>query len=80
MAAAAAVGFYLKGRGRSRRTARPMRRGPARSPSVARASADKTGGLEVCDANARAVHDRGWRHAVRPGATLRTDARTRART
>lgn len=76
LAAAAAMAFYLK---RSPVTDAPI--GPApwsgTVASVARASADKTGGLEACDAAGAcaAVADGG---AIAAGTILRTDARTRA--
>ncbi|MFO0758993.1 MAG: VIT domain-containing protein [Byssovorax sp.] len=76
-AAAAVVGFSWKGHA-------PHIDGPiAPAPwsgqvaSIARASADKTGGLDACDASgACAPLDKGA--AVKAGTTLRTDARTRA--
>jgi Mg-chelatase subunit ChlD len=76
LAAAAAVTFYLK---RGPHTDAPT--GPApwsgTVASVARAAADKTGGLEACDAaGACAVVADGA--AIPAGAILRTDARTRA--
>jgi vault protein inter-alpha-trypsin-like protein/FecR-like protein/VWA domain-containing protein len=76
LAAAAAVTFYLK---RTPTTEAPI--GPApwwgTVASVARASADKTGGLEACDgAGACAVVVDGAK--IPKGSTLRTDARTRA--
>jgi len=76
LAAAAALTFYLK---RSPTTEAPT--GPApwagTVASVARASADKTGGLEACDAAGAcaAVADGA---AITAGTILRTDARTRA--
>ena len=76
LAAAAAMTFYLK---RSPVTEGPI--GPApwsgTVASVARASADKTGGLEACDAAGAcaAVTDGA---TIPAGAILRTDARTRA--
>lgn len=79
MAAAAAVGFYLKGRAPG-----PEDTVVAEAPwsgkvtAVARASSDKGGGLEVCDA-AGACAAGAADAAVAQGATLRTDARTRAR-
>lgn len=79
MAAAAAVGFYLKGR-----TQGPQETVVADAPwsgkvaAVARASSDKTGGLEVCDA-AGACSASAADAVITQGATLRTDARTRAR-
>src|SRR6185295_2364910 len=77
LAAAAAVTFYLK-RGPTT-TEGPI--GPApwwgTVASVARASADKTGGLEACDdAGACAVVADGAK--IPKGSSLRTDARTRA--
>ena len=76
LAAAAAVTFYLK---RTPTTEGPI--GPApwsgTVASVARAAADKTGGLEACDAaGACAVVADGA--TIPAGAILRTDARTRA--
>lgn len=76
LAAAAAVTFYLK---RTPHTEGPT--GPApwsgTVASVARAAADKTGGLEACDAagTCAVVADGA---AIPAGAILRTDARTRA--
>ncbi|MFO0590880.1 MAG: VIT domain-containing protein [Polyangiaceae bacterium] len=79
MAAAAATGFYLKGR-----THGPVETANLDEPwsgkvgSVARASADKTGGFEICDAQGQcsaAAQDA----VIASGTTLRTDARTRAR-
>ena len=79
MAAAAATGFYLKGR-----THGPVETANLDEPwsgkvgSVARASADKSGGFEICDAQGQcsaAAQDA----VIASGTTLRTDARTRAR-
>jgi ferric-dicitrate binding protein FerR (iron transport regulator) len=76
LAAAAAMTLYLE---RSPVTEGPI--GPApwsgTVASVARASADKTGGLEACDAAGAcaAVTDGA---TIQAGAILRTDARTRA--
>lgn len=76
LAAAAALTFYLQ---RTPPTDAPT--GPApwagTVASVARASADKTGGLEACDAAGActAVADGA---AISAGMILRTDARTRA--
>ena len=76
LAAAAALTFYFK---RAPRTEGPI--GPApwsgTVASVARASADKSGGLEACDAAGAcvAVADGA---AITAGTILRTDARTRA--
>ncbi len=76
MAAAAAVGFYLKGRGSLPLS--PSADGPwsGSVASVARASADQSGGLEACDASGACAPVASGA-AVRAGATLRTDARTR---
>lgn len=79
MAAAAATGFYMKGR-----TSDPQETAVVDAPwsgkvtAVARASSDKAGGLEVCDA-AGACSASAPDAAIGQGATLRTDARTRAR-
>ena len=76
LAAAAALAFYLK-----RAPVPSATIGPApwsgTVASVARASADKTGGLEACDAAGAcaAVADGA---TIAAGAILRTDARTRA--
>ncbi len=77
LAAAAAVTFYLK----HGPTTTEAPTGPApwwgTVASVARASADKTGGLEACDdAGACAVVVDGAK--ISKGSILRTDARTRA--
>ena len=81
MAAAAAVGFYLKGsKDKPQTPESPVAIDEAWSgkvESVSRASADKTGGLEACD-------DKGscapvaQGAAIAAGTTLRTDGRTRA--
>jgi hypothetical protein len=78
VAAAAAVGFYLKGRPTS-----PSTTSTESTPwsgavtSVSRAAADKTGGLDLCDA-AGACAPAAPGAAVKAGTTLRTDARSRA--
>jgi hypothetical protein len=54
-------------------------RGPARSRSIARASTDKTGGFEACDATGAVRAGDAADAAIAEGTTLRTDARTRAR-
>ncbi|MEZ4299530.1 MAG: VIT domain-containing protein, partial [Polyangiaceae bacterium] len=79
-AAAAAAGLYLRGRSSSDSRDAVVADAPwsGKVAGVSRAGADKTGGLEVCDAAgacAAAVSDA----AIAQGATLRTDARTRAR-
>jgi ferric-dicitrate binding protein FerR (iron transport regulator)/Mg-chelatase subunit ChlD len=78
LAAAASIGLYLRGKNPASVTS-----SPAPAPfwgsvaSVARAAADKTGGLEACDASgACSVIDKSAE--VRAGSILRTDARTRA--
>jgi Mg-chelatase subunit ChlD len=78
VAAAAATGLYFKGRG-PHTTDGPVAPAPwsGTVASIARASADKTGGLEACDAAGACAPLEGGA-AVRPGTTLRTDARTRA--
>lgn len=82
LAAAAAVGFYLKDSPDKRTTEAPKAAEvepvwTGKVESVSRASADKTGGLEACDAGGKC-----WPLAaggeVKGGTTLRTDARTRA--
>jgi ferric-dicitrate binding protein FerR (iron transport regulator) len=79
MAAAAAVGFYIKGRAQG-----PNETAVADAPwsgkvaGVSRASADKTGGFEACDAQG-ACSQVAADTAITQGTTLRTDARTRAR-
>jgi ferric-dicitrate binding protein FerR (iron transport regulator) len=78
MAAAAAFGFYLKGRAAPPHTATVDAPWSGKVATVSRASSDKTGGLEACDAAGTCATVAGG-DAVRPGATLRTDARTRAR-
>jgi len=77
MAAAAAFGFYLKGK-------KPVPQEPELEAvwsgtvdSISRASADKAGGLEACDASGACKPVKaGW--AFKKDTTLRTDARTRA--
>ncbi len=79
MAAAAATGFYLKGR-----THGPIETANLDEPwsgkvgSIARASTDKTGGFEACDAQGQCAQVAADA-AIAEGTTLRTDARTRAR-
>ncbi len=77
VAAAAATGLYFRGRTSS--TDGPVAPAPwsGTVASIARASADKTGGLEACDAAGACAPLEGGA-SVRPGTTLRTDARTRA--
>jgi hypothetical protein len=76
MAAAAAVGFYLKGKGTTDATAVAVP-WSGNVANVARASADKSGGLEACDGPKACAPVTGGA-ALRAGTTLRTDARTRA--
>ena len=78
MAAAAAVGFYLKGRGPSPAEVAADAPWSGKVAGVSRASADKTGGFEACDAQG-ACSAVGADTAITQGTTLRTDARTRAR-
>ncbi len=82
LAAAAAVGLYMKDSADKRTTEAPKTTEvepvwTGKVESVSRASADKTGGLEACDAGGKC-----WPlaagGAVKSGTTLRTDARTRA--
>jgi len=80
LAAAAAVGFYLKDSPDKLTTEAPKVAEAVwtgKVESVSRASADKTGGLEACNAGGKC-----WPLAaggeVKGGTTLRTDARTRA--
>lgn len=78
IAAAAAIGFSLKG-GVTLPTSKSAR-GPwsGSVAAVSRASADKTGGLDACDASGKCAPVAGGA-AIEAGATLRTDTRTRAR-
>jgi len=79
MAAAAAAGFYMKGRSHGPvDTANLDEPWSGKVGTISRASADKTGGFEACDAGgqcAQVTQDT----AIAEGTTLRTDARTRAR-
>ncbi|UQA61556.1 VIT domain-containing protein [Polyangium aurulentum] len=78
MAAAAAVGFYVKGKANETTTDGPVEAvWSGKIDTVSRASADKTGGLEACDAAGACSRVEGGA-AIKPGTTLRTDARTRA--
>jgi ferric-dicitrate binding protein FerR (iron transport regulator) len=79
LAAAAAVGLVIKSKMSSDGPSTAVVEAPwsGKVASVSRASADKTGGLEACDAaGACEVIPAGAE--VRPGTKLRTDARTRA--
>ncbi len=82
LAAAAAVGFYMKNSSETdkRTTEAPTKQEAVwtgKVDSVSRASADKSGGLEACNPGGKC-----WPLAaggeVKSGTTLRTDARTRA--
>ncbi len=81
LAAAAAVGFYMKDSPDKRTTEAPQKTQEAvwtgKVESISRASADKNGGLDACDASGKC-----WPLAaggeVKGGTTLRTDTRTRA--
>jgi Vault protein inter-alpha-trypsin domain/von Willebrand factor type A domain/FecR protein len=77
LAAAAAVAFYVKGRGPHADA--PV--GPApwsgQVAKVTRASADKSGGFEWCNAEG-ACKPMAEGAAIKAGWTLKTDARTRA--
>lgn len=77
VAAAAAAGFFF--RGKTTKTDTATAEGPwgGKVAAVARASSDKTGGFEACDAGGACAPVAAGA-AVRPGSTLRTDARTRA--
>jgi hypothetical protein len=80
MAAAAAVGFYLKGRTPTNTTDAPPPFEAAwtgKVEAVSRAAADKNGGVEACDA-AGTCAPVAQGAAIGAGTTLRTDARTRA--
>jgi hypothetical protein len=76
MAAAAALGFYLKGRGGLPVTSSADGPWSGTVASVSRASADQSGGLEACE-GAGACSPLASGATVRAGTTLRTDARTR---
>ncbi|MDI1482600.1 VIT domain-containing protein [Polyangium sp. y55x31] len=77
MAAAAAAGFYLKSPKQGPEELRFEAAWSGKIDSISRASADKEGGLEACDANGACKPVKpGW--AWTNGTTLRTDARTRA--
>lgn len=77
MAAAAAIGFSLKsGSSPTSATKEPWSGTVA---TVARASADKSGGLEVCSEGGGGCAVVASGGAVKKGSVLRTDARTRAR-
>ncbi len=79
MAAAAATGFYWKGRSHGPvETANLDEPWSGKVGSIARASADKTGGFEACDAQGQCTQVT-QDAAIAEGTTLRTDARTRAR-
>ncbi len=79
LAAAAAVGFYLKDSDKhveeTPRVAEAVWTGKVES--ISRASADKSGGLEACDSSNRCAPVAAGAE-VKGGTTLRTDARTRA--
>jgi ferric-dicitrate binding protein FerR (iron transport regulator) len=78
LAAAAGVSFLLRSSDPTDR-AKELAQAPwsGKVAAISRASADKTGGLEACDAaGACAPVESGAE--IRPGTTLRTDARTRA--
>jgi ferric-dicitrate binding protein FerR (iron transport regulator)/Mg-chelatase subunit ChlD len=77
MAAAAAVGFYMKGHDPNAVTAPVAAPWSGAVASVSRAAADQTGGLSVCNASG-ACTAVAAAAVVPAGATLRTDARTRA--
>ncbi|MDI1448949.1 VIT domain-containing protein [Polyangium sp. 6x1] len=77
MAAAAAVGFYLKGQKQGPEEPKLEAAWSGKIDSISRASADKEGGLEACDASGACKPVKpGW--AFKSDTTLRTDARTRA--
>ncbi len=81
LAAAAAVGFYMKDAPDKRTTEAPQKTQEAvwtgKVESISRASADKNGGLEACDASGK-CQPLAAGGEVKGGTTLRTDARTRA--
>ncbi len=76
IAAAAALGFYLKGTHGSLSITSADGPWSGSVTSVARAAADPAGGLEVCDRSG-ACSPVASGGAVRAGSTLRTDSRTR---
>ena len=77
MAAAAATGFYLKGQKEGPQEPKVEAAWSGKIDSISRASADKEGGLEACDASGACKPVKpGW--AFKNDTTLRTDARTRA--
>jgi ferric-dicitrate binding protein FerR (iron transport regulator) len=78
VAAAAAFGFYLKGRPGSPDAPDAKAPWTGSVAAVSRAAADKTGGLELCDAKG-ACAPTAEGGAVAAGSVLKTDARTRAR-
>ncbi len=78
MAAAAAAGFYMKGRTTSPESAIADAPWSGKIGAIARASADKIGGFEACDAGG-ACKPVTTDAPISQGTTLRTDARTRAR-
>jgi hypothetical protein len=78
LAAAAAVGFYLAGEPDAPEGGGGIAAEGAVVTDIARAAADKQGGLSACDASGACLPvDRDA--AIEAGAVLRTDARTRAR-
>lgn len=81
LAAAAAVGLYMKDQPDKRTTEAPTKAVEAvwtgKVESVSRASADKTGGLEACDSGGKCAPLAAGGE-FKGGTTLRTDARTRA--
>ncbi|MRG94494.1 VIT domain-containing protein [Polyangium spumosum] len=77
MAAAAAVGFYVKSPKQGPEEPKLEAAWSGKIDSISRASADKEGGLEACDASGACKPVKaGW--AFKNDTTLRTDARTRA--
>jgi hypothetical protein len=81
MAAAAAAGFYVKGRSNNgpQETVNADAPWSGKVALVSRASADKTGGFEACDSEGKSCTAMTAGTDLSQGTTLRTDARTRAR-
>jgi hypothetical protein len=77
VAAAAMVGFYLRGSGSTSTTTITKAPWSGSVASVARASADKTGGFEACNLKGACSPVEGGAE-IKAGWTLRTDSRTRA--
>jgi len=79
MAAAAAAGFYMKGKSNSPETAITDEPWSGKVAAVSRASSDKVGGFEACDWQGQACAAVTPGTEIKEGTTLRTDSRTRAR-